>query len=63
MTARERRVDDEQAKYTGFECHKGEWIAMYCNVGYAQTQQDQRGDLRWVRNDDCVALRRPKVTE
>jgi hypothetical protein len=56
-------VDDEQAKYTGFELQRGEWVAMYCNVGYAQTQHDQRSDLRWVRNDDCTAVRRPKVTE
>lgn len=49
-------MTDEQALYTGFELHRGEWLAMYCNVKFDQANRQRSENLVWVRNDDVCDI-------
>ena len=43
--------------YTGYEKHRGEWLAMYCNVDLDQTERGERQGVVWVRNCEAARLR------
>ena len=48
-------TESRPPKYTGFEFHRGEWLAMYCNVSYEQTQHyDASPNRVWVCNTEIV---------
>jgi hypothetical protein len=57
LTPTPSAAGEREALYTGYEFHRGEWLAMYCNVKYPQTQHHQHPLLAWIRNDEAVNAR------